>query len=117
MPASADTPAPSLANSLRSASARGRRRGIGVLALTAGVLTVLFFFDPATAGFYPPCLFKTVLGMGCPGCGSLRAVHQMLHGHLAAAWELNPPVVVALPLAGLAGVIGVIARRTRSSSR
>ncbi len=116
-PSAADTPAPTLANSLRSDSARGRRRGIGVLSLIALVLTVLFFFDPATAGFYPPCLFKTVLGMGCPGCGSLRAVHQMLHGNLDTAWALNKPVVVALPLAGLAGVIGIIARHTRTSSR
>lgn len=77
---------------------RVRRRRVGIL---AGVflLAVLFVFDPATAGFYPPCLFRTFLGMQCPGCGSLRAAHQLLHGNLAAAWALNKPLLIALPLA------------------
>ena len=50
------------------------RAGVGrtSAALLVLAVVVLYFFDPATAGFYPPCLFKTVLGMGCPGCGSLR---------------------------------------------
>jgi hypothetical protein len=68
-----------------------------VLAL-AGI-AVLFFFDPAVAGFYPPCLFRTVFGAQCPGCGSLRAAHQLLHGNFAAAWMLNRFLLIALPLA------------------
>jgi hypothetical protein len=95
------------------------RAGVGgtsAALLFAAFAIVLFVLDPATAGFYPPCLFRTVLGMRCPGCGSLRAVHQLLHGDLAAAWALNGPVVVALPLSALADVIGVIARRTKSSN-
>jgi hypothetical protein len=58
-----------------------------LLFLVCGI--VLFFFDPATTGLYPPCLFKTFLGVQCPGCGSLRAMHQLLHGNVAAAWALN----------------------------
>ena len=95
------------------------RAGVGgtpvALLLVAGAAAiVLYVFDPATAGFYPPCLFRSLFGFQCPGCGSLRAAHQLLHGDLAAAWALNRTVVVALPLAAVAGVIGVI-RRTRSS--
>jgi hypothetical protein len=77
---------------------RVRRRRVGIL---AGVffLAVLFFFDPATTSFYPPCLFKTVLGRQCPGCGSLRAAHQLLHGNFGVAWFLNKPLLIALPLA------------------
>jgi hypothetical protein len=60
---------------------------------------VLFAFDPATAGFYPPCLFRTFLGARCPGCGSLRAAHQLLHGNFSAAWALNPTLMVVGPLA------------------
>jgi len=84
------------------------------LLLAALVALVVFFFDPATAGFYPPCLFKTVLGRECPGCGSLRAAHQLLHGNVGAAWALNRTVVVALPLAAIACVIGVIRRSHRN---
>jgi uncharacterized membrane protein HdeD (DUF308 family) len=75
------------------------RRNLVILGTAALVAAVLFFFDPATAGFYPPCLFKTFLGTQCPGCGSLRAAHQLLHGNFKEAWMLNRPLLIALPLA------------------
>ncbi len=83
-----------------------------VFVIAAGF--ILFFFDPATAGFYPPCLFRTVLGMRCPGCGSLRAVHQLLHGQVAAAWALNRMIFIAGPLALLASFL--LRKRSRDIS-
>jgi hypothetical protein len=64
------------------------------LALAASVLCV---FDPATSGIFPPCPVRYLTGWYCPGCGSLRAIHQLLHGHLQAAWAMNPLTVVLLP--------------------
>jgi len=90
-----------------------RRLTLGAAAIFAAAL---FFFDPATHGFYPPCLFKTIFGRQCPGCGSLRAMHQLLHGNLAAAWALNKPIVVGLPLAAVAGAVNILLRRRRSVS-
>lgn len=75
-----------------------RRNGL-ILGTAALAAAVLFLFDPATAGFYPPCLFRTVLGAQCPGCGSLRAAHQLLHGNFAAAWALNPALMIVGPVA------------------
>jgi hypothetical protein len=63
-------------------------------------LMVLFFFNPGTWGFYPVCTFYLATGLQCPGCGSLRAVHQLLHGHLGAAFHYNPLLICTLPLAG-----------------
>jgi len=40
-----------------------------------------------------------VFGAQCPGCGSLRAAHQLLHGNLQQAWALNKPLIIGLPLA------------------
>jgi len=77
-----------------------------VVALVAGTLAgtaaavVLFVFDPSTAGFYPVCTLHELTGWQCPGCGGLRALHQLSHGHIAAAWRLNPFLVALLP-AGL----------------
>ncbi len=72
----------------------------GVLALGG---LVLFYFDPSRHGFYPVCLFHRSTGLLCPGCGSLRALHQLLHGNLAAAVRDNALLVCVLPfLAGLA---------------
>ena len=70
------------------------RAGIG--ACTAGVV-LLRIFDPATSGVFPPCPVHYLTGWYCPGCGSLRAVHQLLHGNLSAAWAMNPLTIVLLP--------------------
>lgn len=58
---------------------------------------MLDLFDPATSGVFPPCPLRYLTGWYCPGCGSLRAIHQLLHGNLSAAWALNPLTVVLLP--------------------
>ena len=71
---------------------------LGVFALLAGVAgIVLFCFDPRQYHFYPVCFFHQTTGLLCPGCGTLRGLHQLLHGHLAAAFRFNPMLVVSLP--------------------
>ena len=69
-----------------------------VLALCAAVL---FWFDPNRHAFYPRCMFHRSTGLLCPGCGSLRAMHQLLHGHLAAAFHDNALLISSLPLLAL----------------
>lgn len=39
-----------------------------------------------------------ITGWDCPGCGGLRATHQLLHGHWREAFALNPLFVVTLPV-------------------
>jgi hypothetical protein len=77
-----------------------RRAGWRLLAagLALAGLVLLFLFNPADHGFYPRCQFHALTGLDCPGCGALRAGHQLLHGHLTAAFRLNPLVVASLPL-------------------
>jgi Protein of unknown function (DUF2752) len=67
-----------------------------MLAAFAGAV-LLGIFDPATSGIFPPCPVRYLTGWYCPGCGSLRAIHQLLHGNLRAAWAMNPLTVVLLP--------------------
>jgi hypothetical protein len=71
---------------------------------TLGTITValaaLRVFDPATSGLFPPCPLRVLTGWYCPGCGSLRAFHQLLHGRFSAAFALNPLAVLALPFLG-----------------
>ena len=66
-----------------------------LLAAVAGL--VLFCFDPRQYHFYPVCLFHQTTGLLCPGCGALRAMHQLLRGHLATALRFNPVLMVSLP--------------------
>lgn len=69
--------------------------GSAVLALAAcGVLAVA---DPSVPGRYGLCPFYALTGWWCPLCGSLRAVHHLTHGDLAAAAGSNLLLVAALP--------------------
>jgi hypothetical protein len=64
---------------------------------------VLYLLDPTRVPIYPVCTFHRLTGLECPGCGSLRALHQLLHGHLIAALRLNAFFVLSLPVFAWAG--------------
>jgi hypothetical protein len=70
----------------------------GLIAAVAAGTAVLFFFDPAHCAIYPVCPWHALTGWDCPGCGTLRALHQLAHGNPAAAWRLNPLTVALLPV-------------------
>ena len=60
--------------------------------------SLLYAQNPAQPGSYlPPCPMLALTGVYCPGCGTARALYQLLHGNLPAALDYNPLVVVALP--------------------
>jgi uncharacterized protein DUF2752 len=61
-------------------------------------IPVLYFANPGHSALFPPCPFRLLTGWLCPGCGSLRATHQLLHGDFVAAFALNPLMVLLLPL-------------------
>jgi hypothetical protein len=73
-----------------------------VLGLVLISVVFLYLFDPAKSIFYAPCPFKTFTGFYCPGCGSLRALYQLLHGNVLAAFRLNPLAILSLPFLGYA---------------
>jgi hypothetical protein len=53
-------------------------------------------FDPAATWWFPSCPFHSLTGWLCPLCGSLRAIHALLTGALAAALALNPLTTIGL---------------------
>jgi len=65
----------------------------------AAIGIVLFEFNPSYYGFYPRCWLYTSTGIYCPGCGSLRAMHQLAHGHLATALRCNLLLTLSVPFA------------------
>jgi hypothetical protein len=63
---------------------------------------VLWRIDSAAhPGSLPPCPVFALTGLFCPGCGSTRAMHALLHGDLPRAFAMNPLMVVAIPLLAL----------------
>ncbi|BAY60375.1 hypothetical protein NIES22_04340 [Calothrix brevissima NIES-22] len=71
-----------------------------VITLTGVIVVaaiILYFFNPSSSALYPPSPFRALTGLYCPGCGTLRALHQLLHGHIFKAFDLNPLMMVAMP--------------------
>jgi hypothetical protein len=66
--------------------------------LIAAAATVLYWFDPSGARFFPRCPLYLLTGLYCPGCGGLRAAHALLHSRISDALAWNPLVVCILPL-------------------
>ena len=75
---------------------------ISVLSVLAIGVAILYRFDPATAHFYPRCVFHALTGLQCPGCGTTRALHHLLHGDVAGAFHLNAMLFVAVPFGAVA---------------
>ncbi|MGE0217097.1 DUF2752 domain-containing protein [Mycolicibacterium sp.] len=66
-------------------------------ALAAGACAAIWVADPTTpGGLLPVCPTKTLLGIACPGCGTLRMIYSLLHADLASAVRFNALAVVAL---------------------
>ncbi|PTN09953.1 DUF2752 domain-containing protein [Mangrovibacterium marinum] len=61
------------------------------------IMANYWLFDPATTNHFPSCPFKALTGLKCAGCGSQRALYQLLHMNIRGAWHCNPLLVVMLP--------------------
>lgn len=71
-------------------------------AVAAAALAVLYFFDPSEGGLlFPPCPTEHLFGVYCPGCGSLRAVHALLHLDFIEAFSQNCLLFIMAPLVAL----------------
>lgn len=68
---------------------------VGIIALA-----VLFFLlDPSKNQLFPRCAFNALTGYYCPGCGSQRAIHSLLHLNIAGVVGNNflfLPAVLAI---------------------
>jgi hypothetical protein len=63
------------------------------------VIVLLYLvYDPALYAIFPKCPFRLLSGLDCPGCGSQRAVHALLHGDVSRAADHNLLLLLSLPL-------------------
>ncbi|MDG1158415.1 MAG: DUF2752 domain-containing protein [Flavobacteriales bacterium] len=44
-----------------------------------------------------PCIYTSISGYNCPGCGLTRAVILLLQFELKAAWQMNPLIFIVVP--------------------
>lgn len=87
-----------------------------IILLVAALLLVLglvyYALDPSSSTLFPRCTFLSLTGYKCPGCGSQRAVHALLHGDLVAAFRYNALLLIAIPWIALC--LFAESRRTRN---
>ncbi|MDR0704047.1 MAG: DUF2752 domain-containing protein [Planctomycetaceae bacterium] len=75
-------------------------RFIIIATLLAGMmLIVLYQGHPSEYRLIPPCPFHYLTGLYCPGCGTLRATHYLLHFNVTTAFRYQPLAVSLLPVA------------------
>lgn len=61
-------------------------------------LAVVYQFPPTEYAFYPRCLIYTTTHWLCPGCGSTRALHALLHLDARSALHYNALFTVLAPV-------------------
>ena len=52
---------------------------------------------PNSSPFFPKCSFLMLTGIKCPGCGSQRAIHALLHADIKTAFSYNALLVLSIP--------------------
>lgn len=68
-------------------------------------------YDPGSSVYFPKCPFYFLTGLKCPGCGSQRALHELLHLRIAGAIKYNALMVVSIPFLCLMGFAWLRRRR------
>lgn len=71
-----------------------KKIGIPIAILALGML--YFNLNPKSFAYFPKCPFYSFTGLYCPGCGSQRAFHEMLHGNLWVGIQHNFLIILAL---------------------
>lgn len=79
-----------------------RRRLYAGLIVAAAVCVVLaavwiYRVDPEGSVYSPKCVFYMLTGLKCPGCGSQRAIHALLHLRIGEAFRYNALLVLSIP--------------------
>jgi len=84
------------------------------LAVPATLAVALIEPGSKASSLLPSCPLHSCTGLYCAGCGSTRAVHELLHGRAVQAMGYNPLTTLAAPFAlylvaawGLYAIAGV----------
>jgi len=87
-----------------------RRRAGGALGLILVGLFALALIPSSALGAMPSLCLWHRLHLPCWGCGSVRALASLVHGHPARAWEYNHNIILTAPL--LLALLVTTARET-----
>ncbi|MDR2058231.1 MAG: DUF2752 domain-containing protein [Dysgonamonadaceae bacterium] len=89
------------------------KRSIFVLVAVA-LVVIYYIFNPQNNSFFPQCPVFYLTGLKCPGCGSQRAIHHLLHLDFYSALKTNLLLVFSIPYLILGLVFEQIKRPTKT---
>ena len=81
-------------------SRRGRLLSLAFVSSVCAAVCFLSLDAWRTDGVLPGCVFHSVTGLFCPGCGSVRSIRSLLELDFRQAWAFNPLLVVLVPYLG-----------------
>ncbi|WP_255449903.1 DUF2752 domain-containing protein [Seonamhaeicola sediminis] len=58
------------------------------------ILSLFFLYNPLENSLFPKCPLYAFTGTYCPGCGSQRAIHQILNGNIITGLRHNFLIVL-----------------------
>lgn len=67
--------------------------------IMAAIMIVIIYsaFDPMATQWMPQCMFHSLTGLKCPGCGMQRALYAAFHGDIVGAFSQNLFLTLSLP--------------------
>lgn len=68
-----------------------------LLAIAAAGLWYIKFAYANGISILPPCLFHSITGLYCTGCGMTRALHYIMIGQFYQGFRMNPLGVLSAP--------------------
>ncbi|MDQ3101421.1 MAG: DUF2752 domain-containing protein, partial [Bacteroidota bacterium] len=80
-------------------------------------IAFLYLFDPETSSGFLSCPFRQITGYLCSGCGSQRALHDLLHGRINEAFQHNAALVISFPLLAIQWITSRIVPADRDPIR
>jgi hypothetical protein len=74
---------------------------LSIVAFILLIVVIYYFYynDPSNGeAIFISCITKSISGFDCPGCGSQRAFHELLHGNFIKAAQFNLLIYFFVPL-------------------
>lgn len=90
------------------------RYKIQIVLLILIMLIVFFsFYNPYKQTFFPKCSFYVYTGYQCPGCGSQRAIYNIVHFRFLEAIKENLALFLFIPFFVIAFAVDFIQLKTK----
>ena len=87
----------------------------GIVFIVLTVLIIIYkVFNPSDSDYFPKCIFYELTGYKCPGCGSQRAIHNLLNLDIRTAISDNVLLVLAIPYMIIGFIFDLIKKPSES---